>query len=434
MALGGGTFLTQNKVLPGSYINFISAARAAAALSERGVAAMPLVLDWGVDGEVFRVDTSEFQKDSQKIFGYSYTDEKLKGLRDLFRNIKTGYFYKLNNGAKAACEFATAKYSGIRGNDIKLVIAKNVDDENKYDVHTFVGSTKVDSQTAAGMPALKSNDFVDFKALADISLTSGTPLTGGTNGEAVTGAEYQNFLDKIEAYSFNTLGCLSASAEITGLFAQFTRRMREEVGVKFQTVLFRTAGDFEGVINVHNEVTDAANPASLIYWVTGLTAGCPVNKSNTNKIYDGEFDVNVNFKQSELEAALRAGKFILHRVGDNARVLQDINSLTSFVEEKNSDFGSNQTIRVLDQIGNDIAVLFNTKYCGNVPNDTAGRISLWNDIVKHHQELEKIRALENFKAEDVVVAKGDSKKAVVIQDSVTVINAMEQLYMTTIIQ
>lgn len=28
MALGGGTFLTQNKVLPGAYINFISVATA----------------------------------------------------------------------------------------------------------------------------------------------------------------------------------------------------------------------------------------------------------------------------------------------------------------------------------------------------------------------------------------------------------------------
>jgi len=42
MALGGGTFLVQNKVLPGSYINFISAARASAVLSDRGVATMPL--------------------------------------------------------------------------------------------------------------------------------------------------------------------------------------------------------------------------------------------------------------------------------------------------------------------------------------------------------------------------------------------------------
>lgn len=40
MALGGGTFLTQNKVLPGAYINFISTAKASATLSERGYGAM----------------------------------------------------------------------------------------------------------------------------------------------------------------------------------------------------------------------------------------------------------------------------------------------------------------------------------------------------------------------------------------------------------
>ena len=53
MALGGGTFVTQNKELPGAYINFISAASANAALSERGIATMPLELDWGVDN-IFR--------------------------------------------------------------------------------------------------------------------------------------------------------------------------------------------------------------------------------------------------------------------------------------------------------------------------------------------------------------------------------------------
>ncbi|HBF6506491.1 TPA: phage tail protein, partial [Clostridioides difficile] len=47
MALGGGTFVTQNKVLPGSYINFVSATRATSSLSDRGIVAMPLELDWG---------------------------------------------------------------------------------------------------------------------------------------------------------------------------------------------------------------------------------------------------------------------------------------------------------------------------------------------------------------------------------------------------
>lgn len=62
MALGGGTFLVQNKELPGAYINFVSAANASATLSERGICTMPLELDWGVDGEVFEVTSGDFQK------------------------------------------------------------------------------------------------------------------------------------------------------------------------------------------------------------------------------------------------------------------------------------------------------------------------------------------------------------------------------------
>ena len=47
MALGGGTFLVQNKILPGAYINFISVANASASLSDRGIATLPLSMDWG---------------------------------------------------------------------------------------------------------------------------------------------------------------------------------------------------------------------------------------------------------------------------------------------------------------------------------------------------------------------------------------------------
>ena len=47
MALGGGTFLVQNKILPGTYINFISVAKASATLSDRGIATIPLDMDWG---------------------------------------------------------------------------------------------------------------------------------------------------------------------------------------------------------------------------------------------------------------------------------------------------------------------------------------------------------------------------------------------------
>ena len=40
MALGGGTFISQNKKLPGSYINFASAQNASSSIGERGIAAI----------------------------------------------------------------------------------------------------------------------------------------------------------------------------------------------------------------------------------------------------------------------------------------------------------------------------------------------------------------------------------------------------------
>ncbi|HBE8504818.1 TPA: phage tail sheath family protein, partial [Clostridioides difficile] len=421
-----------NKVLPGAYINFVSATRATSSLSDRGIVAMPLELDWGIDEDVFQVTSDDFEKYSVKYFGYDYTHEKLKGLRDLFKNIRLGYFYKLNKGVKASCTIATAKYSGIRGNDLKVTVTTNIDDNTKFDVVTLLDNKKVDTQIAKVITDLEDNDYITWRKDATLEASAGLVFTGGTNGEAVTGAEYQAFLDKIESYSFNALGCLATTTEIKSLFVEFTKRMRDRVGAKFQTVLYKkNDADYEGVVSVENKIKDTGLlESSLIYWTTGAIAGCDINKSNTNKRYDGEFDVDVNYTQIHLEEALKTGKFIFHKVGDEVHVLEDINTFVSFTDEKNDDFSSNQSVRVLDQIANDIATLFNTKYLGEVPNDKSGRISFWNDVVKHHEQLQNMRAIEDFKADDVSVEPGSDKKTVVVSDAVKVISAMSKLYMT----
>ena len=440
MALGGGTFLTQNKILPGAYMNFVSAASASATLSDRGYAAMGLELDWGVEGAVFEVTAADLQKNSLKIFGYAYDSDKLKGLRDLFLNIHTLYAYRLNGGGvKATCTYATAKYAGTRGNDLKIKIAANVDDNTKWDVTTILGTLVVDVQTVASAAGLVANDYVTFKTDATLAATAGTALEGGTNA-TVTGTQHQAALDAFESKSFNALGCVSTTDAIKGLYTAFTARLRDEVGKKFQCVVYNKAADYEGVVNVMNKCVDGfymddstpvyPNEAAAVYFVTGIIAGTAVNKSATNKKYNGEYDIDVNYTQSQLEAAIKAGKFAFHQVDNDVRILEDINSLTTTTDVKGDIFKDNQTIRVIDQIANDIAVLFNTKYLGAVPNDNAGRISLWSDIVKHHQQLNDIRAIEGFVADDVTVAQGDTKKAVVVSDAITVVNAMVRLYMT----
>lgn len=438
MALGGGTFLTQNKILPGAYINFISVASASATLSDRGIATIPLEMNWGPEGEVITVELGDFQKNSQKIFGYAYTADELKPMREIFLHAKKVHFFRLNaSGTKATCTYATAKYPGTRGNDLRIVIEANENSQPEallYDVSTFLGTLQVDQQKAISqMSDLKNNDYVDFNTGASLGLTASTPLTSGANG-TVEDATYQTYLDKMEAYTFNAMGCLSTKPTITALFVSFCKRMRDDVGKKFQVVCFRNLADYEGVVSVKNGlVGDTENPA-LIPWATGVVAGTAVNKSATNMDYDGEYAVDTDYTQSELEAGITEGSFMFHLVDDNVVVLEDINTFTSITDEKSSDFSSNQTIRVLDQIANDIAVLFGTKYIGKVPNDASGRISLWNDIVKHHQELQNIRAIENFNPDNVTVAQGDTKKAVVVADYVTPVNAMAQLYMTVYVQ
>lgn len=438
MALGGGTFLVQNKILPGAYMNFVSVAQASTMLSERGIATLPLDMDWGPEGVIFTVELADFLANSQKIFGHNYKDDALKPMREIFKHAKTVHFFRLNSaGAKATNKFATAKYPGTRGNDLKIIIESNENSTTEtplYDVSTYLDTVQVDLQKGVSkMGDLVPNDYVDWGTTETLELTASTPLTGGTNGE-VQDAAYQTYLDQAEAYTFNAMGCPSTSPTITALFAAHAKRMRDEVGKKFQVVCFRVLADHEGVISVKNTIKNKEDDPALIPWVTGVIAGTAVNQSATNTAYDGEYEIDTNYTQVELENGIKEGSFMFHLVDSQAVILDDINTFTSITDEKGADFSSNQTIRVLDQIANDIAVLFAQKYLGKVPNDAAGRVSLWNDIVRIHTKLQDLRAIESFTSEHVTVGPGDSKKAAVVEDLVTPVNALGQLYVTVYIQ
>lgn len=438
MALGGGTWTSQNKVLPGTYVVFSNVQMASATLSDRGVAAIPVALDWGPAGEVFTVTSCDFQKKCKPIFGYSYEHDNMLPMREIFKHATSVHFYRLtaSNAVKAKNDFATAKYPGTRGNALSIVITANVDEPTKFDVQTYLDLTCVDTQTVKTSSELIANDYVTFSSTA-LALTASTPLTGGSNGSEIDGDAYQKALDAFEGVSFNALGCPSTNATIIGLFTAFVKRMRDEVGAKFQLVVHQTAADYEGAISSENSLVnapDSVGAAGLVYWLTGAEAACEVNKSLTNAKYDGELEILTNHTQTQLSQALQAGKLIFHKVNGDVRILEDVNTLQTTTDTHGDVFKSNQTIRVIDQIANDVAVLFNTRYLGVVPNDAAGRTSLWNDIVKLHQTLETMRAITDFSPDSVTVDQGDTKKSVVctVQD-LNIVNAMAQLYMSVII-
>ena len=154
-----------------------------------------------------------------------------------------------------------------------------------------------------------------------------------------------------------------------------------------------------------------------------------MNESLTNRKYDGEYVISAKDTKSNFIKGIQEGKFLFYDDGDEVRVLRDINSFTSFVAEKNSDFSSNRVVRVLDGIANDVARIFGQYYLGKRSNNADGRNLFKAELIAYHEQLQQIEAIENFKAEDITVMQGREKQDVVVFEAVQPTDAMEKLYM-----
>ena len=311
----------------------------------------------------------------------------------------------------------------------------------KYIVKTFLDGAEVDKQTVKNVGRLKDNDFVIWDRSIQLEENAGVPLTGGTNSE-VTQADYSDALNKLEPQVFHVLGLPIRNEELQQMFIEYTKRLRDALGIKFVTVMPPTdePANYEGIIQVPNllEDDDVNEEGDLIYWVAGLQAGCKVEDSCGNLDYTGAYTIDVNYTQRALENMIDNGYFAFHLARgkdrqQHVRTWVDINTLTEFGEGQNEDWTRNQTIRVIDQCCNDIAALFNNDYASRVPNTDAGRAALRTDIKTYMEELEAKGAIEAFDPSSIVIEQYD-KRIVVVQVLITPVNAMEQMYMTIFIQ
>lgn len=317
----------------------------------------------------------------------------------------------------------------------------------RYIVKTFLEGVEVNKQKVRGMYQIKDTDFIVWDKERELELTAGTPLTGGTNGD-VTVARWQEILNQLEVECFHILAWPTTDDSIQQMAVNFTRKMRDEMGIKFQTVMPKTSEpvNYEGIIQVENSINDLDYPnpdVALVYWVAGKEAGCKVQDSVANSEYDGMFDINVEYSQRDLENIIESGYFAFHRARGKTttdgtpqviKVLLDINTLTEPEKDQGDSWKNNQTVRVMDQCANDIAAIFNNDYFGKVPNTVTGREQLKNSIVDHHTQLEAIQAIENFNPDDVVVDDVETDKVTVIAtDAIEPVNAMEKLFMTIVI-
>ena len=439
MSMGGGTFTVQNKILPGSYINFVSTA-SAATLGERGTAALPLELDWGPEGQIYTLEAGEFNQTALEVFGHDATAAELLLIREALKRCSTLLVYRVNaGGSKAGATVGgmtvTARWGGTRGNDIKVALLAN--GSSDVDVVTYLDGAETDRQTVAksgGAADLKANDFVSFGTAETLTAAAATALTGGTNGTVNTAA-YTAWLTALEVESFNAVGYPGTDAAVKALVDAFVKRLRDEDGRKVVGVLYQyTTADSIGMLSVKNGVKLADGTVltgdKAVAWVTGATAGAEVNESLTNTAYDGAVDVDVKYTRGQYEQAMQAGEFVFYPDGGKARVLSDLNSRTSFGGGISEDWTSNRVVRVMDGWANDVARTFSQSYLGTQTNSETGRALFKADLVALGKEYEGIDAISGFAPDDVTVLQGDGKRDVSVACALTPNDSMEKLYMT----
>lgn len=433
--MAGGTYTAMNKVRPGVYINFESEPKPLGSLGERGIVTFALPLSWGVEKEVLEIEAGE---NVRAKLGYNITDPELLLVREALKRAKKVLLYRLNEGTKATATAdtltITAKYSGVRGNDISIAVQKNIDDVTKFDVQTLVEGAEMDLQTVESIEQLHSNDWVTFSGTGVLTETAGISLANGSDGTA-TNQDYLDYLSAIEVFEFNTIGLTAADTMLKSLYSSFVHRIRNDEGVKVQLVVENyPIADGEGVISVKNGVilSDgtvlSANQA--VAWVAGATAAADVNESLTYQAYDDAVDAEPRYTNSQIEAALKNGEFVFVQSNGHAMVEQDINTLKSFSPKKGKHFSKNRVIRVLDGINQDIKRIFEKFYIGKVDNHADGRNLLRNELNNYLLMLQNVNAIQNFDAQkDVTIQAGSDSDSVYVEVNVQPVDSIEKIYM-----
>ena len=452
--MAGGTWLNQNKVLPGVYINYSSAPSTLATMGERGIVCIPKALNWGEYGKFIVInDPSEcFEK-----LGYDQMDDHMIWLRQLLvgTNRTSGaskiLVWRLEDdgGVAATAEAtssdnsltATAQYKGSRGNDINVVVTADPDNTSTrtiFYVQTLVSGKLVDTQTlkadaaTVALSELVDNKWVKFTKVGN-AFAANITLTGGVNG-TIPATAYSDFFSAAELETWNVLAFYGPDEGKKSSAAYFVKRLSNDEGKKVQAVINDyTSANNECVISVYkqniidntgHEFTDE----EMVCWVAGCTAGANVNESLTYAAHPDAVEVTPVLTQTQQIQALNNGQFALFEEFGSIKNIQDINTFTSFAPTKGKQFRKNRVIRTLFGICNDAYRTFSLYYVGNTNNDAVGRGLLKAELLNLLLRYQGNNALQNVVVDDVVVSPGQDSDSVLIEMYIQPIDSIEKIY------
>ncbi|WFB60577.1 phage tail sheath family protein [Paenibacillus sp. BR1-192] len=426
-----------NKPLPGLYINTESSGQSVGTVGERGIVAYPAPLPWGAD--LIVIDSSSYFDDALRLLGFHPDDARIRHITAATTHARRVLLYRLGgDGQKATATSgaltATAKYAGLRGNDLKIIVQNNIDDNTKFDVYTYLEGEQLDTQTVADVTELKDNDFVTFSGTGAPDVTAGVNLTGGSAGTGTAG-EISNALSRFEAEEFNVIGIPIDETTVKQLVTAWVKRLREDEGKKITAVVVNyPQADYEGITSLRNGIITEdglqVEPIYLLWEIAAMEAAANLNESLTYQTIPGAVDAWPKLTTAETITAVTNGELVISSGNGRAYIQQDINTFTSFTPKKARERSKNRIVRVLDGIANDAKRIFETYYIGKVDNNADGRALLRKEIVTYLDRLQEIAAIQNFDAQtDITVLPGKDADAVFVDLSVQPVDSIEKIYM-----
>lgn len=391
--MAGGTFdINQEKIRPGSYINYKSRKKKTISTSTRGKVVIPLVgYDWGPSGEFIKLTLDSPDAEYAK-FGRSVLSGEEETLPILlaFENASEVYVYIISGGKKSKKTQGTltieAKYPGTRGNDITVISTANLD--GGFDVMVYLDGELMETFSGCSTIAElvdEGSEYVTFSGEGDLTAFAGAALDGGENSNAIN-QDFTAFLDKVEKVKCNTVLIPVTDSALVNAAASKVKYLRNNVGKTVQFVFPNFAGDHIGIINVTNafvfdgiELTDAQAAA----WVAGVTAGADKTTSNTYRVVNHASSVLREKSNEEAEAAILAGEFFFSTSDDTGEVIveYDINSLVHPSKDQDKSYRKNRVIRTFDSFADDLKATIKPAEYDNEPNgwdkmDQLGRLLL----------------------------------------------------------
>lgn len=423
------TWTTQNKRLPGAYVNFKARKEQKALVSGEGIPALML------QGQTLAAPgfhTVAQGTDLAKLFGttakIAYVAEALAVASKVLVYVPVSTGGTKATGTEGGLT-VTAVKEGTEGNKLVVNIINN---GPNMIVTTILDNNQVDSQEVSASQLPTANDYVTFSGTLPSSGGSTTQITlsGGADGSIDNSVD--KFIAELSKQDFRVVAYGTDTADDKKKLVAAIKEWRNEGRAIVAVINNYAEANNEGIISVDNGVTLAdgtkLTAKEAIYRVAALSATAG-SKSLTHAEYVGAIDCDAKTPQ-EIAQAIEKGNIVFRMFRGRVLIAQDVNTLVTPADGQNDDFKKNKLVRTMDIIGEAIQAVFVENFVGQVVNDIDGRELFKQHLIVRVLDPLVAQSALTYSADDIKVTEGSQKEAILVTLGVKLADAMEKLYVT----